>query len=269
MWSEGVSIDIPRLADTAAPVRMTRFHVGAAAFAAVVLLASVVTWTWTESNSSRSQNGFARSVAADMSAERGEARRILEASGDNDFFGIPVISGRSTIVVGNRDEMDGYANQVARLAYAATTFASEHNASVNVVEARTWTSNTLDEESDPYYALPVLRIQTATKKVGDSADSNAASLGEALAIAKATTPDRLFVVIAQPLSENDQNELQSMILASDVPVNIIGLGDAASASFASCSPLAAVSGGKFLPVSDAILQRILDRCRIQMPSRAR
>ncbi|MCA9257318.1 MAG: hypothetical protein KDA33_16845, partial [Phycisphaerales bacterium] len=56
MLSANVSIDIPRLPEISKRSRLTRFHAGASAFAALVISASVLTWNWSSAINNRGRS---------------------------------------------------------------------------------------------------------------------------------------------------------------------------------------------------------------------
>lgn len=240
---------------------MSRFHIGAAAFAAVVVLASAVTWNWSGSGDRGAGNGgFATSGQPAATRDIGE---LLAASDADDFFGIP-ISPRSTgIIVDNRERLGPYADKVARLAFAASEFANSQQSDFGIVEARLQAAGDFSTEVDPFYALPVIRIQTLMKKVVDKDRSH---LNAAVALTAPWTPEQIFVIISEQLSYEEEIQLGAAIRAAGVPVHIVGLGDAATQSYAS---LAAAAHGRYIPVNDAVLDQLIQRCPVDLPSRAK
>lgn len=201
----------------------------------------------------------------DRSVVSSEIARLLQASGEEDFFGLPIGTGNVGIVIDDRDRLDGHADQVARLAYAANDFAKSNNAEIRLVEARWGDVGADDRATDPYYALPVLRVPTLMAP-SDPENQETKRLSSAFALTARAVPQQVFVVISEPLQLAEKELLESEIRAAGVPVHMICLGDAASDS---CKELAAMSGGRFIPVSDQAIVDLVDRCDVVMPARAR
>lgn len=261
--STNVSIDIPRLPDAEPRKKLTWFHAGASAFAALVIVASMLTWNWSESINQGTTLDGSRLAAGSMSAVRAEVAQMLAQSDEDDFFGIPIGDAKTSIVIDNRDDMPDYTGDVARLAYSAVQFARSNNGAMSIVEARLARAGNNDK--DPYYALPVLRIQSVRKRTDElnGVDSN---LAAAIELASVSKPEQIVFVFAKPMDADEKEELEAAIRHTTVPVHIVALGDAASRSYAS---LADISGGKFIPVSDTALQQLVSRCAVQMPPPAK
>lgn len=262
IWSDDISIDIPRLPDAEPRSRLTWFHAGAGAFAALVLLASVLTWNWSEALEGRRFADFNAIAPNGPWGASDEIARLLSNSDKDDFFGIQLSRSNTSIVVDDRNRLAGYGDDVAILAYAANDYIRSHGGSLNMIEARLSDSGAIDSELDPFYALPTLRIQSVMKKF-DEADRNRSHLDAAFALTRPASPEQVFVVLAEPLSAEEESELGAAIRASRVPVHLIALGEAATQHYAS---LVSMTGGKFIPVSDRALGGLLERCNVKMPA---
>ena len=266
MWAADVSIDIPRLPELKSRPNLTWFHAGASAFAALVMFASVLTWNWSRSidGVSSSANGIRLAQVNPSNSYEAAAAR-LAASDEDDFFGIPIGSGSVGLVIDDHDRLASYTKPVARLTYAASDFARNNGAAMTVVEARVRGAGLTDAEADPFYAFSVLRIKAARKRL-DSEVPAQSYLSTALSMTAPSSPEQIFVVISQPLSGKELGDLESEIRSIGVPVHMICLGDAANVHY---GPLAAINGGKFIPVTDNAIEDLVNRCEVAMPARAR
>gem|GEM_PF-2616697 len=263
MLSANVSIDIPRLPEISKRSRLTRFHAGASAFAALVISASVLTWNWSSaiSNGDRFRRSDRVAIPRGGSAHP-EIATMLAASDTDDFFGVPIDSGGVGLVIDDHDRLGGYTDAVARLAYAATDFARTNETPISVVEARLRGAGSSGDDSDPFYAFSVMRIQAARKRL-DMQVPEQSLLSTAVSMTMAESPSQVFLVISEPLSNKEIDELAMAIETANTPVHLICLGDAANQPYAQ---LAAISGGKFIPVTDAEMDDLVARCQVTMPA---
>lgn len=227
-------------------------------------MASILTWNWSSSmdgpTGPQNQNALAQS---DRSSARAAAARLLAASGKEDFFGIPIGTGSVGLVIDDHDRLSGYTHQVARLAYAASDFARSNGTALSVVEARLRGAGGGDAESDPFYAMSVLRIQASRQRL-DSQEPQQSYLSTAVSMTAPLAPSQLFLVISEPLTNNELGQLETAVRAAGVPVHMICLGAAANKPY---DAMAKITGGKFIPVTDQAIEDLVDRCDVTMPAR--
>jgi hypothetical protein len=272
LWSAGASIDIQEADPT--PYRVSApWHWGSTVIAMAVVVACGFAWKWSSSIDGpgprsgepllADASDATKAYEARLAAARVDVDSMLAASGEDDFFGVSMDDGPVSVIIEDSEAMNPYADQVARLGYAARVHTDSKNLAFSAFTTKSaqlppnveGDAVTADVRYFPLsYARSVERLATF--------DSSAASLTDAVALTNNSPARKLFIVLARALPEDELAALTTAIQDRGIETHVISLGAATVADYA---PVAVAGNGWTLPVSDASLASLVDRCKVEMP----
>ncbi len=248
--------------------RITTFRaVAAFCFTGVAMLGVTA---WVASGTSSSGNLFPvawqpTSGEGDVSGPAQDIRSIvLNADPRSAYFGVPVAGEITGYVVDCDETMLNHIDGVSTVTETLNTSFEPGTHSFGIVQAiNDPDSRRLTHVYDPKNGLADAKTVFDASLAGGTTD-----LPRALALTEPWFADQIFLVLSKHVDASDIELLIQSAQQSGAVTHVIAMGEAASQGD-ELSRISDATGGKFVPISDALLEDLVKRCQDQSPDESR
>lgn len=249
--------------------RITTFRaVAAACFAGVATLGVAV---WIASGTPAGPGEFAPLAWLQPSGPDGAAQPaqdvrsvVLAADPKTAYFGIPLAGGTIAYVVDCDATMVDYIDQVAYLTGHVNRSLEPGSRRFGIVQA------TSDPDGRRLMRVynPTTDLVDATTVLQSELAGGTTDLPKALAVTEPWYADQIFLVLSKRVEASDLELLIQNAQQSGAATNVIALGEAA-AQVDELSKISDATGGRFMPISDALIEDLVEHCQDQFPDESR
>lgn len=179
---------------------------------------------------------------------------LLTADPLTHYFGLPLTGSTIGYVVDGDSSMAPYIDKVAYLTNSVNASIALGARRYGIAQAVDQNGNSLVEVAEPVGDLAGARhLLTARLASGQT------NLARALSVTTSWYADQLYLVMAKSVSEEELGILAQTAEQTGAVVNVIALGEAAKQT--ELADISNATHGRFIPVSDAMLDQLVERQR--------
>lgn len=189
---------------------------------------------------------------------------VLSADPKTAYFGVPLAGQTIGYVVDCDATMVDYIDQVAYLTGHVNRSIEGDHRRFGIVQAI----------SDPdgrrliEVASPTTDLTDATTILRAHLAGGTTDLPRALAVTESWYADQLFLVLSKRVDASELSLLVQGAQQSGAATHVVALGEAATQTD-ELSRISDATGGTFIPITDALIEELVEHCRDQFPEESR
>lgn len=176
---------------------------------------------------------------------------ILESDPKTSYFGLPVEGKTIGLIVDNDRTMAPFIDRLAAVTNSLTRSEHLQGRRFGIVRPANRDRSNIVEVAEPSGDLEGARsVLVSRVPTGDT------DLPRALLTTRGWYADQLFLVLSKPVDDAQMALLTQAAEQSGAITHVVALGQAAEQDL---SPIAAATGGRFIPVTDDLLDDLVRR----------